>query len=358
MFFSLSARAEITLAVIAPKAGEYVKEGNELFRGAKLAVKEINDNGGLLGQKLDVLTIDDRCDDRLAVSTAEMLSLLNSKDVKLVVGPYCSNSFETISEIYEKAGIFQIIPTTVAYNTASTEKRGQLLLLGTKSQMSADFFQFYNRNFAGLKTAFVYNDKPENGYAEVAKSLSTEFRRYGKADLLKFYTLNNADESMKDLSRTIVKDGMNIVLVLGEGDETVSLINAVRKKSKNIIIFSSKRIFSPQNFEKLSKDAAEGIYLLDVMGLKDSLLFTENLVNLRLLGIEPEGLEVYAYVSVKLWGQLVEKVKSFSYGKLSKMANSKEMQEDWSEFLMHSGSIKSAQYIIEEYRNGGFKQVY
>ena len=77
------ARAEVTLAVIAPKSGEYARAGEELFNGAKMAVQEINDNGGLNGEKLDMLTIDDRCDDRLAVSTAEMLTLLKSKKIGL-----------------------------------------------------------------------------------------------------------------------------------------------------------------------------------------------------------------------------------------------------------------------------------
>ena len=78
LLWSAQCFADITVAVIAPKAGDNVKAGNELFEGARLAVNEINDNGGINGQKLDLLTIDDRCDDRLAVSTSEMLSLLNS----------------------------------------------------------------------------------------------------------------------------------------------------------------------------------------------------------------------------------------------------------------------------------------
>lgn len=124
-FCCRTAAADITLAVIAPKAGEYAQSGKELFDGARLAVREINDNGGLNGEKLDMLTIDDRCDDRLAISTAEMLTLLKSKKVVLVVGPYCSNRFDEIAGIYERAKIFQIVPTTVAYNAGSAGKKGR-----------------------------------------------------------------------------------------------------------------------------------------------------------------------------------------------------------------------------------------
>lgn len=354
---AIDANAEITLAVIAPKAGEYVQAGTELFNGAKLAVQEINDNGGLNGERLDMLTIDDRCDDRLAVSTAEMLTLLKSKKIGLVVGPYCSNRFDEIADIYEKAKIFQIVPTTVAYNAGSLDKKGQILLLGTKAQMSGDFFRFYNRNFAGLKVGFVYNDKPEIGYTDVAKSLYDEFRRYGKSELLKFYALNREQGGVYDLARSLEEDDVHVVFVLGESDETVNFIDAAKEVNAQLIIFTNKALVNEEVLKKLGK-AAEGLYVMNLPGLKDSLMFTENLVNLRLLGIEPEGLEVYSYVAVKLWGDLAKQVKGFDYDKLSQAANSEEAREKWSEFLMHSGSIKSAKYIIEMYQNGEFKQVY
>ncbi len=351
------ARAEVTLAVIAPKSGEYARAGEELFNGAKMAVQEINDNGGLNGEKLDMLTIDDRCDDRLAVSTAEMLTLLKSKKIGLVIGPYCSNRFEEIAAIYEKGKIFQIVPTTVAYDAGSTDKKGQILLLGTKAQMSGDFFQFYNRNFAGLKVGFVYNDKPEEGYAEVAKALYDEFLRFGKSKLLKFYTLNREQGGAYDLARTLESDGIQIAFVLGEREETVNFLEAAKDVQPNLILFTNKAMVPPEAMERLGK-TAEGLYVMALPGLKDSLMFTENLVNLRLLGIEPRGLEAYSYVAVKLWGDLVREVNGFSYEALAKAANSDSLKQKWSEFLLHSGSIGASKYIIEEYAGGGFKQVY
>lgn len=356
MFYAMTCKAEITIAVIAPKTGDYEKAGNELFNGAKLAIKEINDNGGLNGEKLDILTIDDRCDDRLAISTAEMLSLLNSKNIGLVIGPYCSNRFHEIADIYEKAKIFQILPTTVYYDTTN-EKKGQILLLGTKTQISKDFFQFYNKNYAGLKVGFVYGNKANEQYAEIAKSLYDEFQRYGKKDLLKLYSLNDAEKDVRRFAKSIIKDKVNIVLILGNKDEAVPFIEMLKDRDENMIVFTSKDIFSADLIKKLGKKA-EGNYVIELMGLKNSLMFTENLVNLRLLGVEPEGLEVYSYVSVKLWGDLVRQVKSFSYNKLANAVNNGELKEKWSEFLMHSGSMKSSKYIIKIYQNGSFKQVY
>lgn len=354
LLWSAQCFADITVAVIAPKAGDNVKAGNELFEGARLAVNEINDNGGVNGQKLDLLTIDDRCDDRLAVSTAEMLSLLNSKKIGLVIGPYCSNQFDRIAKIYEKSKIFQIVPTIEAYHSGNAVQKGRVMLLGTKTQMSKDFFDFYNHNFAGLKVGFVYDNKGEDGYEDVAKTLYEEFRKYGKGDLLKFYELDaNNDED--DVSEALHDDGVHIVFVLS--DDVVSFIRHVKGEDENKIIFTAKKMLSEKKLKDMGDDA-HGIYLMDLPGVKDSLVFTESLVNLRLLGVEPEGIETYSYVAIKLWGELAKEVKSFDYNKLVKTSNTPELREKWGDFLMYSGRIGSTKYVIEEYKDSSFKQVY
>ena len=349
--------ATITLAIIAPKAGDYLQSGEELFAGARIAVQEINDNGGINGQKLDLLTIDDRCDDRLAFSTAEMLSLLKSKTIGLVVGPYCATRFDEIAAIYEKAKIFQIIPITESYRSENYNKKGQIVLLANKTQMSKDFFEFYNTHFAGLTVGFVYDGRPDKDYTDVAKTLYDEFKRYGKSAQLKFYTLNIDDDDIKSLARKVAKDKVQVVFILGDDDDVEQFLPAVKKKNRDIIIFTAKDMISEDLLEDM-EEQAEGLYVLSLPGLKDSLMFTDSLVDLRLQGIEPEGLETYSYVAIKLWGDLAKQVKSFDYDKLSKAANSPDMRAKWSDFLMHSGSKSSAKYVIEMYANGSFKQVY
>ena len=353
----------ITVAVIAPKQGEYQNEGNEIFNGAKLAIDELNENGGLNGKKVDILTIDDRCDDRLAVSTAGMLSLLNSKKIGLVVGPYCSNRFAEIATIYEEAKIFQIVPTTVAYNKASLDKKGQIMFLGTKSQMSGDFFKFYNQNFAGLKVGFVYDDSENDGYAEVAQSLFSEFKRYGKSELLKFYPLNK-DTSLNDLAVKLNDDGVMISFALSTSELVNDFILKVKDKNENMIIFTAKDMLQNRVVNKL-RDKAKAIYVLTLKSFKDSLMFTENLVNMRLHGIEPKGMEVYSYAAVKLWSEIVGMEPGLDYEKLKNIAAKEEFKEKWQDFMMHSGSIASSRYAIEVVNNSNnnidaveFKQVY
>ena len=92
--FSLnsSAFAKINIALIAPKGGEFLKQGEQLLKGAKQAVDEINSSGGLLGKKVKLIEIDDQCNDSIAISTAQMITILKDNKIDLVIGPYCANS--------------------------------------------------------------------------------------------------------------------------------------------------------------------------------------------------------------------------------------------------------------------------
>ena len=147
----------ITIALVMPKAGSYQQQGEELTKGVQRAVDEINSDGGLLGKKLELLTIDDQCSDGVAISTAQMLTILKQKNIKLVVGPYCANSFDEVADIYAKGQLFQIIPTTVNYTQAKTIKKGLVKMLGYTNQQAKDFFDYYNSNMAGSQVAVIYN---------------------------------------------------------------------------------------------------------------------------------------------------------------------------------------------------------
>ena len=352
----LAFSAEVTVAVIAPKAGENVKEGTELIAGAKLAVDELNTEGGLLKHKIDLLTVDDRCDDRLAVSTAEMLSLLNSKKVVLVIGPYCAERYDDIAQIYEEGKIFQIVPTTVALHADDPEKKDKFILLNTKTRLSTDFFEFYNHNFAGLKVGFVYDSTLSAGYEETAAELQTAFRRFGKAELLKFYPYTSHKSETK-LAKRLKNDDINVILIVGRTKYVTPIINASKDKNKNLIVFTNKKNLTPELINNLSSNA-NGLYALDIADIKDDLGFTETLVNLRLSGASPEGLEAYGYTALKLWSELVKQTKKFDYSALINKVKTPEQQEKWQNFLMHSGKADDVKYTIEMYKDGDFKQVY
>ena len=103
------ARADVLIGVAGPMTGKDAWFGEQIERGAALAVADLNAAGGVLGEQVQLITADDFCDPDQAVAAANKLV---SERVIFVVGHYCSGASIPASEIYASAGILQISPAS------------------------------------------------------------------------------------------------------------------------------------------------------------------------------------------------------------------------------------------------------
>ncbi len=350
---SSSAFARINIALIAPKGGEFLKQGEQLINGAKQAVDEINSSGGLLGKKVKLLEIDDQCNDSIAVSTAQMITILKENKIDLVIGPYCANSFAEIADIYAKAKIFQIVPTTVNYSQAKVIKKGLVKMLGYNSQQSKAFFEFYNREFAGKKVALIYN----KDYAESKEdidAITKEFSTHGKSVVLKTYDYSLTKKDYEDLAEIIVNDGNELAFVAGYEKNIRKMAEALKEEDENFVIFTNKYAAGEKYFSYLG-DLAKDTYFLELHGLSDDPEFAETLVKLRLRGFELDGLSLYGYSAVNLWKTLVKNTRSFSYDKLSSAINNKSIKTEFGYKMFNNGMPKeNEKYAVYQYKDGNF----
>ena len=103
------AGAEILIGVAGPMTGTDAWFGEQMERGAALAVADLNAAGGVLGQRVQLITADDFCDPEQAVAAARKLV---SDGVIFVAGHYCSGASIPASKVYEAAGILMISPAS------------------------------------------------------------------------------------------------------------------------------------------------------------------------------------------------------------------------------------------------------
>ena len=71
--FIHQARAEILIGVAGPMTGKLAWIGEQMQRGAEMAVADINAAGGVLGQQVRLIAADDFCDPEQAVAAAQKL---------------------------------------------------------------------------------------------------------------------------------------------------------------------------------------------------------------------------------------------------------------------------------------------
>jgi branched-chain amino acid transport system substrate-binding protein len=80
--------------------------GEQHQGGVELAVAELNEAGGVLGEAVMVVIADDYCDGDQALATAKKLAAAG-----VAVGHNCSGAAIPVSAAYEDAGIIMISPT-------------------------------------------------------------------------------------------------------------------------------------------------------------------------------------------------------------------------------------------------------
>ncbi len=102
----------IKIGFIAPLTGDAAAYGEPIQRGVQLAVKQINDAGGVKGQPLEVIYEDGKCTGTDSASAAQ--KLINVDEVKYIIGGVCSSESFSIVPIAEAAKVLEISPGSSA----------------------------------------------------------------------------------------------------------------------------------------------------------------------------------------------------------------------------------------------------
>lgn len=341
--------AEVNIFTVVPKSGPYKTFGDELTFGAQVAVDQINDAGGLLGQKIQLSFIDDACNETLALSTAQMLSFHPLAKPDLVIGPYCSDGLSEIAKTYQKAKIFQIVPAFLSAKESKKSPFGILKLFGNKESAASDVFDFYNTHFAGLKAAIISS----NEISDFDTAILNTFKKHGKAALITQYR-DSDFQSLDDLSKELTQNNENIIFMFSRPKHTAKIIKKVYLRSPQTIFITSRYLATPDFFLNAA-DYLDTTYFMALPEFENDPQMAQNVVNLRLKGIEFKGLNIYGYTAVQLWAEMVKKNKTFNYDKLSSYIKKHGLKTSWGETFYNNGNTsKPLKYFFYKFQNDEF----
>jgi branched-chain amino acid transport system substrate-binding protein len=116
---AMAQQPTIVIGVSTPKTGPLATASEWEMWGVDLAVEEINASGGLLGRKVEVLVLDNKCNPSEGVNVAN--KLVEAK-VVAIEGAHCSSPHLASMKIVEAAKIPMV--TGIASNPQITESAG------------------------------------------------------------------------------------------------------------------------------------------------------------------------------------------------------------------------------------------
>ncbi|HXZ00338.1 MAG TPA: branched-chain amino acid ABC transporter substrate-binding protein, partial [Stellaceae bacterium] len=156
------ARAEdLKVAVVGPITGQYATFGEQMRRGAEMAVKDINAQGGVMGRQLKLAVGDDACDPKQAVSVANQMA---NDGVLFVDGHYCSGSSIPASAVYAENGVLQITPasTNPAFTDDAAKKgwNNVFRVCGRDDAQGRVAGRYIAAHYQGKKVAILHDKSP------------------------------------------------------------------------------------------------------------------------------------------------------------------------------------------------------
>jgi branched-chain amino acid transport system substrate-binding protein len=116
----LEAQGPVRLGASLSLTGTYAKPGNYQHEGYKLCAQQVNDQGGLLGRKLEFIVYDDQSTPATGVRLYE--KLITDDKVDAVMGPYSSPITEAVANVTEKYRKVMVSPLA---STTSIFKKGR-----------------------------------------------------------------------------------------------------------------------------------------------------------------------------------------------------------------------------------------
>ncbi len=156
---SLAAAAEETVKVGLnyPRTGPYFTQGLDQFRAATMAQEEINDAGGILGRKVEIVWRDSQS--RVDVTQKNVTELIDREGVKMVFGGSASSVAVAAGEICQAKDV--VFFGTLTYSTDTTGKDGHRHTFREcyDSWMGAKALAPYmKKNFKGKKYFYITAD--------------------------------------------------------------------------------------------------------------------------------------------------------------------------------------------------------
>jgi branched-chain amino acid transport system substrate-binding protein len=346
-----AAWADITIGVAGPITGQLAAFGEQLKRGAEMAVADLNAAGGVNGEKVVMELGDDACDPKQAVAVANQMV---SKGVKFVAGHFCSGSSIPASKVYEEEGIVQITPAST--NPKFTDEGGWNVhrVCGRDDAQGAVAGAFLAKNYKDKKIAII-DDKSAYG-----KGLADETRKAlnaagGKEVMDESYTAGEKDYTA--LVSKLKEAAVDAVYVGGYHTEGGLILRQMREQGLKAIMISGDA-FVTDEFWTITGDAGEGTIMTFAPDPQKFGTAKAVVDKFKAAGYNPEGYTLYAYAAIQAWAQAAAGAKSTDGKAVAKWLRAgNAIHTVLGDITMNEkGDIKDAKYVWYAWHAGKYAE--
>ena len=298
------ARADIPIGFNSALTGPYAWVGEPPLAGIELAVADLNAKGGVLGEPLELIVVDDGCNAELATLAAEKLV---SGAVAVAFGATCSGAAIPASKVYGRAGILMI--EAAATNPRLTEESdGNVFrIVGRDDRQGTIAGDYLADRWRDSKIAIVHDN---SAYGQgLAEEVKKRLNHRGISEAL-FATYQAEALDYSDLLDQLSAASIEVLYVGGYSPEAGLIIRQARDRKYSVQLVAGDSL-STGEFWLVAGPAGEGALFTSFSDPTDEPRAAEVMERLEGQLQQPNARALYSYAAVQLWAQAVEKAGTF-----------------------------------------------
>ncbi len=307
---------DMVIAVAGPMSGQYASFGEQMRRGAQMAIADINARGGVNGRKLRLEIGDDACDPKQAVAVANQLA---SRKVAFVAGHFCSGSSIPASEVYAEEGIIQISPAST--NPTLTERgpkfKNVFRVCGRDDQQGVVGGDYIVDNFKGKPVAVIHDKSAYGkGLADFAKA---RLNSRGVTEAM-YEAVSTGDKDFSALISKMKQARIDVIYFGGYHTEAGLMIRQAREQGLSATLVSGDALVT-QEYWSITGKAGEGTIMTFDADPRKNPVAKPVVDKFRAQGYDPEGYTLYTYAAIQAYTQAVTRAKSTKTVEVLKFLN-------------------------------------
>ena len=346
---------DIPVAVVGPVTGSNAALGEQMTRGANMAVADINAKGGVLGKKLALIIADDACDPKQAVSAANDVV---GKNVVFVAGHYCSSSSIPASAVYHEAGILQITPAST--NPALTDdaaKKGWNNVFrscGRDDVQGGIAGKYLADHFKGKRVAIIH-DKTAYGKG-IADETKKAMNAAGLTEAM-YEAITQGDKDFSALISKMKQANIDAIYFGGYQTEAGLIVRQAREQGLKAQFIGADALVT-EEFWKISGPAGDGTLMTFPPDPRNVPAAKAVVDKFMAEGYNPEGYTLYTYAAIQAFAAAANKAKSLKVDDLSNALKSMTVDTvigplSWDK----KGDVTDPKYVFYVWKDGKYAEM-
>jgi branched-chain amino acid transport system substrate-binding protein len=350
------ARAEIRIAAVGPMSvtpmtGQYAMFGEQLMRGAEMAVRDINAEGGINGQKLSLQIADDACDPKQASAIAEELA---SRGVIFVDGHFCSGASIAASRIYNEKGILQITPASI--NSKLTEQgfRNVFRVCGRDDTQATFAANYVLDNGLAGRIAIVQDQ------SAFSKGIADEFKKQlnkrGVQEVMN-EEIAQGDKDFSTLITRMIKNTIQLIYFAGYHTEGGLFVRHAREQGMNATMMVTSAMANREYWD-LAGPGGEGTLMIFAPDPRKLPTAAEVVKRFEAEGYSPEGYTLYAYAAIQVFAGAARKASSTELEALAKALHDGTYETVVGSIKFDDkGDVAGFKYKMYRWNDGSYEEI-